>query len=191
MTEETPSPPPRPTMPPALETALHSLFHALVLALCVLSLQALWTRAPKATFAVFLIWTLAFYVALIALAWLGHPRNSSLTVLLSRLRGDHQYVAAPPANTSTPTPSRPLSRTGTDQYPFPTQIQGPYLHQPLVRPAHDDEFSASHGGHPDDIEEDSEDDEATRQQRIEDEMGRRDVSIVTVPKRKLWITNPS
>ena len=34
-------------------------------------------------------------------------------------------------------------------------------------------------------------DEETRQHRIEDEMNRRDVSIVTVPKRKLWIANPS
>ena len=38
---------------------------------------------------------------------------------------------------------------------------------------------------------DDEEDEDTRQQRMEEEMNRRDVSIVTVPKRKLWIANPS
>ena len=38
---------------------------------------------------------------------------------------------------------------------------------------------------------DSDEDEDTRQRRIEDEMARRDVSIVTVPKRKLWVANPS
>lgn len=34
-------------------------------------------------------------------------------------------------------------------------------------------------------------DEDTRQRQIEEEMGRREVSIVTVPRRRLWITNPS
>jgi len=40
----------------------------------------------------------------------------------------------------------------------------------------------------DDDEDDA--DEDTMQQRIEDEMARRDVSIITVPRKKLWITNP-
>ena len=39
-------------------------------------------------------------------------------------------------------------------------------------------------------EDDDEDDEL-QQRRIEQEMERRDVSIVTVPKRKLFLTNPS
>jgi len=38
---------------------------------------------------------------------------------------------------------------------------------------------------------DDDEDEETRQRRIEGEMNRRDVSIVTVPKRKLWIANPT
>ena len=41
----------------------------------------------------------------------------------------------------------------------------------------------------DDDEDDIDDD--TRQRMIEDEMSRRDVSIITMPKRKLTVANPS
>jgi hypothetical protein len=41
----------------------------------------------------------------------------------------------------------------------------------------------------DDNDDDLDDD--TRQRVIEEEMQRRDVSIVTVPRRKLWIANPT
>lgn len=89
-----------------------------------------------------------------------------------------------------------MSMAGTDQLPFPTEPRGPYLHQPPYRTAHEDDYySTSHGGHRSDATEaeeaESEEDDDTRQRRMEGEMGRRDVSIVTVPKRKLWITNPS
>ncbi|KAI0036714.1 hypothetical protein K488DRAFT_81712 [Vararia minispora EC-137] len=171
-------------MPPAALVLLHLLLHVLVLALSAFALVALWERAPPAAFAVFLVWTVALYVVLIALALRGRPRDSALTVLLNRLRGERapsHYAAA-----ATPTPSRPLS---------PTEVRGPYLHQPLYRPTLDDEYRApfppSRTGHgvPDEAE--SDEDEDTRQRRIEEEMQRREVSIVTVPKRKLWVTNPS
>ncbi|KAA1466489.1 hypothetical protein DENSPDRAFT_791200 [Dentipellis sp. KUC8613] len=188
-----PSNPSRPlaVMPPFAEVLLHALFHAAVIAICILSLIALWNRAPKATFAVFLVWTVACYAAMVLLAWHGRPQKSALTVLLGRLRGDHQFTAVP---TATPSPSRPMSTTGTDQFPFPTEARSPYIHQPPYRAANEeDHYSTSHAG-PISVEADdpeSDEDEETRQRRIEEEMGRREVSIVTVPKRKLWITNPS
>jgi len=74
--------------------------------------------------------------------------------------------------------------------------QSPYtFHQPAYRRAvssieEDDIMSStSHGGPRSEGEEDVEDEESQR--RIEQEMERREVSIVTVPKRRLWIANPS
>jgi len=82
---------------------------------------------------------------------------------------------------------------GTDQFPFPQEPRSPYLNQPLFQAAAEDDLqSASYAGlrsEPEEVE--SDEDEETRQRRIEDEIGRRDVSIVTVPKRKLWVANPS
>lgn len=40
------------------------------------------------------------------------------------------------------------------------------------------------------VDDDDDEDEESRQRRIEEEMSRRDVSIVTVPRRKLFLTNP-
>ncbi|KAH7887753.1 hypothetical protein F5I97DRAFT_886400 [Phlebopus sp. FC_14] len=177
-------------LPQPFELFLRISFHALILGLCILSLVALWYHAPMSLFAVFLLWTLIFYVSLFALAWHGRPARSLLTTLIARLRTGPSQPAISPG---TPT-SRPLSMAGTDQYPFPTDSRGPYLHQPPYRTAggHDD-VSTSQGG-PRSVETDDDDDdvdEDTRQRRIEEEMGRREVSIVTVPKRRLWITNPS
>jgi len=82
---------------------------------------------------------------------------------------------------------------GTDQFPFPPEPRSPYLQQPLFHTAPDDDLrSSSYAGLRSETEEvESDEDEETRQRRIEDEMARRDVSIVTVPKRKLWVVNPS
>jgi hypothetical protein len=109
--------------------------------------------------------------------------------VISRLRGESRSSVL---RTPTPIPSRPMSMAGTDQYSFPTEPRGPYMHHPTYRVAHEDDHSTSHGGPLSvDTEVESDEDEDTRQRRIEEEMGRREVSIVTVPKRKLWITNPS
>jgi hypothetical protein len=175
-------------LPPPFEMSLRVLFHALVFALCILSLTALWYRAGRALFAVFLLWTIIFYFCLFTLAWHGRPRRSILTFLIAKFRAEPL-----PADSGT-LPSRPLSAVGTEQYPFPTDTRGPYLHEPAYRTARGhDEVSTTIGG-PRSVETDCDDDdidEETRQRRMEEEMGRREVSIVTVPKRRLWITNPS
>jgi len=128
---------------------------------------------------------LAFYVLLCLCAWYGRPRQSILTVVISRLR-------APPSLPSQPTPS-PLPLSAIDQYPLPTDGRGPYVHHhPPYRRAGTDEDSTTRGGPRSAENNDDEDDadEDIRQQRIEDEMARREVSIITVPRKKLWITNP-
>ncbi|KAG1820199.1 uncharacterized protein BJ212DRAFT_1007998 [Suillus subaureus] len=176
-------------LPSLFEICLRVLFHTLVLALCILSLVALWNWAHVALFAVFLLWTFIFYICLLTLAWHGRPRRSTLTYLIARFRAEPPPVVSP----GTPT-SRPLSVVGNEQYPFPTDARGPYLHEPPYRAAraHDDVSTTIGGPRSVETDYDEEDlDEETRQRRIEEEMGRREVSIVTVPKRRLWITNPS
>ncbi|KAH9844180.1 uncharacterized protein C8Q71DRAFT_696723 [Rhodofomes roseus] len=186
----TPAGPMTPEMPRPFDLFLHVLFHALLFALCILSLIELWLRAPKAAFIVFLIGTVLFYVALFALAWSGRPRYSVLTALLARLRGHPTHPGYTPG---TATPSRPLSATESE-VPFPTEQRSPYQHYPPYRAASTvpDEYptSVSHGHAMNEVDDDDEEDEDIRQRRIEDEMSRRDVSIVTVPRRKLFLTNP-
>jgi len=176
----------QPLIPAKEEIALRILAHVLILGLCILSLVELWKRAPRGLFVAFLIWTVSFYIVLVILSWNGRPRYSTLTVLLCNIRGTGQSTSAP---IGTPNASRPISMAGTDPFQEP---RNPYLHQPLFYPtAEDDLHSASYAGLRSEPGEESDEDEETRQRRIEDEMGRRDVSIVTVPKRKLWVANPS
>lgn len=177
----------RPLIPAKEEIVLRILAHVLILSLCILTLVELWKRAPLGLFVAFLLWTVGFYVILVILSWNGRPRYSALTVFLSNIRGTTQPASAP---IGTPSASRPISTAGTDQFPFPQEPRSPYLHQPLFHSAPED--SGSYAGLRSEPEEnESDEDEDTRQRRIEDEMARRDVSIVTVPKRKLWVANPS
>lgn len=182
--------------PSAFPSTVHFLLHVLILGICAVSLAALWSRAPKSTFIVFLLWTLAFYSAFFVLAWHGIPSWSILSVFFTNLRiGPHRPA---PVATSTPPPSRPLSTFGPDQHSPAADTRSPYtFHQPSYRRAlssnHNDEHISSSSSHafPRSIDAIDDEDEETQQRRIEQEMDRRDVSIVTVPKRKLWITNPN
>ena len=176
----------QPLIPAREEIALRIFIHVLILGLCILSLVELWKRAPRGLFVAFLLWTVSFYIILVILSWYGRPGYSTLTVLLCHIRGTGQSSSAP---IGTPNASRPISMAGTDQFQEP---RTPYLHQPLFYPtAEDDLHSASYAGLRSEPEEGSDEDDEARQRRIEDEMARRDVSIVTVPKRKLWVVNPS
>jgi hypothetical protein len=135
---------------------------------------------------------LAFYVSLLLLAWNGHPRSSLLVIALTRLRT--------PAHMANPTPTQPgspMDEHGSHLFHPPTPVNGPYIyHQPAWRRAisPEEDFATSHGGHrpleQDDPEDDDEDDD-DHQRHMEEELERRDVNIVTVPRRRLWITNPS
>jgi hypothetical protein len=160
------------------------------LGLCILSLVELWARASRPIFVVFLIWVVGFYIAFFTLAWNGHPRESLVAIAFSRLRSN------PPHNeeTFTSSSSRPMSSVMPDSAVL-TESRSPYLHhQPLFRATYspgldEDPPSARPADSPEDF--DNDEDEDTRQRRMEDEMNRRDVSIVTVPRRKLYLTNPS
>lgn len=184
-----PLPPAR--YPSPLDIAFRVIFHALLFALCLLCLVQLWRSGPIAGFAVFLVWTVGFYVAMAVLAWEGWPRDSILTVTFYRLRArPHPHHSIPPPQSD----SRPMSSTSPEpSIPFTPDLRGPYLHSPPFRTAQEDDSYMSGGRNHEDGDDEPEDDEdeETRQRRIEDEMNRRDVSIVTVPKRKLWIANPS
>jgi hypothetical protein len=176
----------QPLIPAKEEIVIHILTHVLILGLCILSLVELWKRAPRGLFVAFLIWTVSFYIILVTLSWNGRPRYSTLTVLLCNIRGTGQSTSAP---IGTPNASRPISMAGTDPFQEP---RNPYLHQPLFSTGGEDDLhSSSYAGLRSEPEEESDEDEETRQRRIEDEIARRDVSIVTVPKRKLWVVNPS
>ena len=136
----------------------------------------LWSRASRVLFAVFLIWLVLFYAVMIILAWNHYPTTSLLTASLQSLRDS---ILDKDNLTNENTPS--------------TNGQGPYTyHRPPYRLStnadelsHRAPLSSETDGNDDDIDED------TRQRVIEEEMERRDVSIVTVPRRKLWIANPS
>lgn len=166
--------------PKFLATTLHILVQVSILGLSIITLMILWSRASRALFAVFLIWIVAFYVVMVVLAWNHYPTTSLLTASLQSLRG-HDNNVDPQDNLANNTP--------------PTNGEGPYTyHRPPYRlSTHADEMSYAHAA-PLSVETDGNDDdvdEDTRQRVIEEEMERRDVSIVTVPRRKLWIANPS
>ncbi|KAL1689319.1 hypothetical protein GGG16DRAFT_115145 [Schizophyllum commune] len=179
-----------PEYPAPGEIATHLLFHAALLAVSALCLVALYLRAPVWSFAVFLVWVVGFYAAMLVLAWRGMPPRSTLTAVVYRLRGK----PIPPRDTST-IASAPIGESG--QYPFPTNVgsvagRSPYVHTPTAYRATNDDGTSSHplsaDGHYDD---DEDEDEDVQQRRMEEELDRRDVSIVTVPKRRLWVANPS
>lgn len=174
----------QPFMPSLFVSIVHILLHVFLLALSIITLIALWRRAPRAAFAVFLAWTIVFYVIMFISSWRGRPNNSLLSSLCYRIRTDPHQT---PALSASPTPqSMPAD---VDQYPFPTDNRGPYVHhQPAYRVAPSD---YSHGPRSVETDDDIDEDDDARQRQMEEEMSRRDVSIVTVPRRKLWITNPS
>ena len=156
---------------------LHSLLQVSILGLSIITLVILWLRASRVLFAVFLMWLVLYYAVMIILALNHYPTTSLLTASLQFLRSHNDI----------------LDKDNFVNGNTATNGEGPYAyHRPPYRlSTHADELS--HGaplsvetdGNDDDIDED------TRQRVIEEEMERRDVSIVTVPRRKLWIANPS
>ncbi|KAJ6515905.1 hypothetical protein C8R45DRAFT_958028 [Mycena sanguinolenta] len=160
-------------MPTTTSIILRLLFHASLAAFCVFCLVTLWSKkAPKSSFGVFLAWTVAFYVILIGFSWRGRPDRSTLSLLFGRLR------AQPAARHNAPRPSVSDTLPETDE-----NGAFPYTHhRPAYRRAL---LSDAIGPQSTDTEEEDDD-------RAEDEMRRRDISIVTsYPKRALRITNPS
>ncbi|KAH9482635.1 hypothetical protein JR316_0004735 [Psilocybe cubensis] len=164
------------TSPPPSHAILHTLTQLSIAGLAVVSLAQLWARAPRYLFAILFIILVTYYAVLILLACHHRPTSSLLTMMIWRLRGNS---------------------TQTDKHPTEsTPPQGPYTHhRPTYRViTHPDELSYSQHASPLSADTDDNDDmmdEDTRQRAIEEEMDRREVSIVTVPRRKLTVVNPS
>ncbi|KAJ7047383.1 hypothetical protein C8F04DRAFT_1058616 [Mycena alexandri] len=156
-------------MPPLVSILLRLLFHAALLGFCIFCLVALWSKAPKSTFGVFLAWTTAFYIILISAGWRGRPDRSTLSLMFERLRAEQRPTTLRPSVSDIPRAEEERSRF-------------PYIH----RPAHRRALLTDYMGPQSTDTEDDDDD------RAENEMRRRDISIVTsYPKRALRITNPS
>lgn len=121
-----------------------------------------------------------YYVMLVILAWLNRPQHSILVVVIGRLRGDPADLAPVPPSEAPSTPIPPISSP-----------PHPYLTSPRWRAtqshASDDLLSRARSMDSEVPDDDEDDDE--RQARIEEEMARRDVSIFTVPKRRLVVRN--
>ncbi|EJU06525.1 hypothetical protein DACRYDRAFT_61285 [Dacryopinax primogenitus] len=166
------------------------LFAVLTFA-CILALVALFQRGATWASAVFLVWTILFYIAVFALAWNGRPRPSSLAVVLARVReaGHHN---SPPVHAQLPTQSPDMTRSlPSTRSPSRTGL-GPYTyHQPPYHRAASREEDALSGSHyPMSVESgDEEEDDEQRQRQMELEMSNRDVVVMTVPRRQLKIVN--
>ncbi|TFK43545.1 hypothetical protein BDQ12DRAFT_731551 [Crucibulum laeve] len=171
-------------LPPS-NAFLRLFAHGSILGLSIVCLVALWSGEAKYLFALFLAWTLFFYISIFLLTWHRRPENSLLTIIVGRLRNNSpQNIPQPPLS---PLPHLPQHPSYAGQSPY-TYNRPPYH----VSPTSPDEISTSHGvARSTETDEEDDIDEDTRQRMIEEEMERRDVSIVTVPKRKLWVANPS
>lgn len=155
---------------------VHILLQISISGLSAITLTILWSRASRVLFVLFVVWLALFYVMMVVLAWNYYPATSLLTAFLQSLR--HHNI---------------LDKDNLANGITSTNGEGPYTyHQPPYRlSTYADELShgAPMSGETDATDDDI--DEVTRQRVIEEEMERRDVSIVTVPRRKLWIANPS
>lgn len=153
-----------------------------LLGLNVVTLVALWSHAPKAAFYVYLVWVVVVYISLI---------------FISRRFKAEDYIFANLVNPEIPPPSVDIDAPPS-HLPNPTDSlrgtvvpSGPYLHPPpFLRTVPADTGDPKHV-EPEGDDEDDDLDEDARQRMIEEEMDRREVSIVTVPKRKLLVANPS
>ncbi|KAF9259495.1 hypothetical protein L218DRAFT_908190 [Marasmius fiardii PR-910] len=185
-----------PIFPSTLEMITRIILQLSLCGLYVITLIALWSvPSSRVFFALFLSWIFISYSLFMIFAWRGLPPVSILSVVIARLRGKTTPPPIPltPEQYSSSNANTPTPLATSPGYPFPASGLGPYIHHnPPHRTLGPDDFSyASPRSAETDFDDDADEDEDIRQQRIESEMGRREVSIVTVPKRKLWIANPS
>ncbi|RXW25265.1 hypothetical protein EST38_g643 [Candolleomyces aberdarensis] len=159
--------------PSVLIIAAYALAQIGFLGLNVITLVALWKHAPRAAFIVFLVWVVVFYALLALVPQRLEVERHILSMISRRKRGQ--------PNVPPPVPSSPT--------PPPNSSHGPYLHTPSFTRTMPADMSSGRRRSAEDDDDDI--DEDTRQRMIEAEMDRREVSIITMPKRKLWVANPS
>lgn len=161
---------------------LHLMFHALLCALVVYTAVALFSKTrgnlgvPLGV--VFVLCAVAYYVGVVLLALRGRPGEGSVLVVgFGRLRG-HYPSGSVPHGSNGDEDANGVER----ERAISPLVDGVTVHSSRASrafyPPHD---GVAHAGREDEEDEGEE---------IEREMGRRDVSIVTVvPKRRLFIAN--
>ncbi|KDQ20516.1 hypothetical protein BOTBODRAFT_124153 [Botryobasidium botryosum FD-172 SS1] len=179
---------PAPTSPDTLQGIANLVTHAFIIFACVFCLITLFASGPLVAFIIFLIWTVAFYFSLVLMAWFHIPGVSYLSLFIARLRGE----------THVPMPTEPADLHATSSSvptPLTQSYFSPYIHQPPYRRvdgmSRDDSERASRlSRNPrSTVVSDDDEDDDDRQREMEIEMARRDVSVITVPKRRLVIAN--
>lgn len=146
--------------------------------MCGFTLAALWIDGQFTGFGILLAWVVVIYIALLTIIRLRIRQGTTSTQSV-----DVVAVSPLSINHESPVPGQFSTSTSA-----PIDNRGPYTHhQPPFRVATSEDHSFV--ARSDSSQTDDEDEDA-RQMRMEQEMGRRDVSIVTVPRRKLWIANP-
>jgi hypothetical protein len=151
------------------------LAQAALLALVVFCALAIAARASTVLLALFVIWAAACYAAMYWLAWTGRPRGSVLVVAISRLRGQqHDEEETDPG-------------AGIEEHAFSdvasqqaasTLGGATYASRPVYRRVHHDSGS---GGQGDDDDDDND--------RLEEELGRRDVRAAFFAPCSLLLLN--
>ncbi|KAJ3509679.1 hypothetical protein NMY22_g16213 [Coprinellus aureogranulatus] len=169
--------------PSNLIIAAYTLTQLGFLGLTIVTLIALWNHAHRALFAVFLVYAVVFYLLAIFIPR-RFPTEQYLLSLLPSSGHTHVNLGKDPAE--------PNATASPPTFPSQAGHHSPYLHTPPFTTVRMD---SSPAGRPmsmatDDDDDDDIDDD-TRQRMIEEEMSRRDVSIITMPKRKLTVANPS
>jgi len=181
-------PSPITTSPDTLQGISHLITHAFIIFACVFCLITLYASGPLVSFIVFLIWTVAFYFSLFLMAWFHIPGVSYLSLFVARLRGK-AHVPAP----TEPVDSHATSSSAAT--PLTQSYFGPYTyHQPPYRRVdgmsrEDSERASRLSRNPRSMLSDEDEDDDDRQREMEIEMARREVSVITVPKRRLVIAN--
>ncbi|PPQ69878.1 hypothetical protein CVT24_003213 [Panaeolus cyanescens] len=175
------------TLRPTIQTprldrlVAHVLIHISILGLAGVSLAMLWERSPRYLFALLLTAIVVYGAIMVWFAWYYRPSQSILTTLVSQVRG------YPPTPGIHPSPSSSMPMVNSTN---------PYTHHrpPFHSMQGDSDMYHNQHAAPMSVDTDDNDDEMdddARQRAIEEEMERRDVSIITVPRRKLTIANPS
>lgn len=175
---------------------LHCSFHLLLLALSIFTATSIFLKADSMLAtplgAVFVVLVAAFYILMIVLAIRGKPRGSITAVIINRLRANgeaQKRASAHDIKLEEHSPAAPEDRHGAGDHSVmgetTTLKSSTRASRAFIQHSrYSEEILNTRGqeaaAHTDD------EDEA---ESIEREMGRRDVSIVTVPKRRLFIAN--
>jgi hypothetical protein len=172
--------------PPSWTLLLRVTFHAVLFANVVFCLLSLWNLGNKAPFSIFLALSVGIYALMAWSFYSGQPRNS----LIALIRAKHTYRQAGAGSGFTPAVPDPHPYSlSPPPRSAPQVVETSQVNAPIPFPTLGS-LNLTRTVREEMLDEDNEDDDE-KQERIEREMQRRDVSIVTVPRRSLRIANIS